>query len=177
MSMVTRDALTTDELLTTGEVARLLRSSRQHVVDLCERGDLPYTSAGRHRRIRRDDVESLMSRTERLSRDQVRSLWLGHATAAKVVADPRRTIGKARRNLEHMRDVHHGGGAGRWLDEWEELLLGSVDGVLEALTSRSPRARELRQNTPFAGVLTESERHRVLRGFSESHPRRPRAAQ
>jgi hypothetical protein len=58
--------------------------------------------------------------------------------------------------------------ARRWLAEWEKLLDGPLDGVLEALTSRAPRARELRQNSPFAGVLTEDERERVLAGFIAS---------
>ena len=165
------------DLLTTGEVARLLHASRQHVVDLCEQGDLPFASVGRHRRIRRGDVDALMSRTERLTRDQVRSLWLGYATAGKVVADPSRALSKARRNLELMRKTHRRGGAQRWFDEWAALIDGPVDDVLEVLASRSPRARELRQNSPFAGVLSEGERQRVLRSFGERHPGRAREAE
>ena len=71
-------AATGEDLLTTGEAARLLNSSRQHVVDLCDRGDLPYTTVGTHRRVRRSDVEALRTRTRRLSRDQQRSLWLAY---------------------------------------------------------------------------------------------------
>jgi hypothetical protein len=44
-----------------------------------------------------------------------------------------------------------------------------MDRILETLTSRTPRARELRQNSPFAGVLTEAERQRVLSGFQAIH--------
>jgi hypothetical protein len=36
-----------DELLTTGEAAKLLDCSLQHVVDLCKNEDLPFTSVGR----------------------------------------------------------------------------------------------------------------------------------
>lgn len=165
------------DLLTTGEAARMLHASRQHVVDLCERGDLPFASVGRHRRIRRADVDALMSRTERLTRDQVRSLWLGYATAAKVVADPSRALSKARRNLERTRRTHRRGGAQRWFDEWAELLDGPVDDVLEVLASRSPRSRELRQNSPFAGVLSQAERERVLRSFRVRQPGRTREAE
>ena len=50
-----------DELLTTGEAATLLNCSRQHVVDLCDRGDLPFTTVGTHRRVRRSDVEAIRS--------------------------------------------------------------------------------------------------------------------
>jgi excisionase family DNA binding protein len=154
-----------DELLSTGEVAAILGTSRQHVVDLCERGDLPYLSTGTHRRIRRSDVEALRSRTERLTRDQRRSLWLGYATAGKVVADPNGTLAVARRNLARLMEANPRGGVARRLEEWERILDGPVSGVLDALTSPSPRARELRQNTPFAGVLSQDERLAILEAF------------
>jgi len=160
-----------DELLTTGEAAKILNTSRQHVVDLCDRGDLPFVTTGSHRRIRRADVEALRTRTERLTRDQRRSLWLGYATAGKLVADPPGVVEKARHNLAKLKVTHARGTGGRWLDEWERLLDGPVDRVLDALTSRTPRARELRQNSPFAGVLTESERHRVLTTFNSADRR------
>jgi len=157
-----------DELLTTGEAARILDASRQHVVDLCERGDLPFVTTGTHRRVRRADVEALRTRTQRLTRDQERSLWLGFAIAGKLVADPAGVWEKARQNLAHLKRVHAGGSAGRWLAEWERLLDGPVYGVLDALTSRTSRARELRQNSPFAGVLTEEERGSALSGFGST---------
>lgn len=151
-----------DESLTTGEAAQILNSSRQHIVDLCRRGDLPFATTGRHRRVRRGDVEVLRTRTNSLTRDQTRSLWLAYAVAGKLVADPTGVLEKARINLAHLRDVHSRGTADRWLSEWQVLLDGPITGVLEVLTSRSPRARELRQNSPFAGVLGEQERKQVL---------------
>ena len=44
-------ATTGSGLLTTGEVAKLLGTSRQQVVNLCERGDLPFVMVGKHRRV------------------------------------------------------------------------------------------------------------------------------
>jgi len=49
-----------------------------------------------------------------------------------------------------------------WLDQWQRLLDGPLADLLTTLTSPSPAARDLRQNTPFAGVLTDEERERVL---------------
>jgi len=154
-----------DELLTTGEAAKILNTSRQHVVDLCERGDLPFVTTGTHRRVRRGDVEALRTRTQRLTRDQLRSLWLSHAVAGRLVADPETVLGVAKDNLERMRAAHPRGQAARWLDEWASLLDGPIERVLEALTSRTPRFRELRQNSPFAAVLGEGERRAVLDAF------------
>lgn len=156
-----------DELLTTGEAARILGASRQHVVNLCNRGDLAFVTTGRHRRVRRADVEALQARTRRLTRDQARSLWLGCAVAGKLVADPQGVLEKARDNLARLQRSH--GQSNPWLAEWRTLLEGPVTDVLDALTSPTPRARELRQNSPFAGVLSEEERQRVLQALVAVH--------
>jgi excisionase family DNA binding protein len=155
-----------DELLTTGETAALLNSSRQHVVDLTERGELPFTTVGTHRRIRRADVEALRTRTQRLTRDQRRSLWLAYATAGRIVADPRNAKKLARTNLERMRASTRGQ-TQRWLDEWDRLLEAPIDDLLAMLVSPSPKGRELRQNAPFAGLLTEAGRTKVLDAWKD----------
>src|SRR5262245_66338423 len=132
-----------DDLLTTGEAAKILNTSRQHVVDLCDRGDLPFVTTGSHRRIRRADVEALRTRTQRLTRDQRRSLWLAYAVAGHTAADPSRAKKLARNNLQRTRESTRGQ-ARRWLDEWERLLHGPVDNLLAMLVSPSPKGRELR---------------------------------
>jgi excisionase family DNA binding protein len=152
------------ELLTTGEAAVLLGSSRQHVVDLCERGLLPYVKVGAHRRISRADVQAVL-RPE-LTRDQIKALWLHRAVAGRLVTDPDRVLAKAEANLERLRRVHPGGMASLWLDRWRATLDDGVEAVLDVLTSRSAHAVELRQNSPFAGVLSETERQAVLAAFA-----------
>jgi excisionase family DNA binding protein len=157
-------ALDPDELLTTGEAASLLNSSRQHIVDLCDRGDLPHTTVGRHRRVQRGDVEALLTRTERLTRDQRRSLWLAYAIAGRIVEEPEQARAVARANLLKSQATARGQ-ARRWLEYWARLLDGPIDRLLDALTSRSPRGRELRQNSPFAGLLRPDEREQVLESW------------
>jgi hypothetical protein len=49
------------------------------------------------------------------------------------------------------------------LQQWQVLLDGPLDDLLEVLTSPTPRARELRQNAPFADVLSDEERAAVLK--------------
>jgi excisionase family DNA binding protein len=155
-----------DALLSTGEVAHLLGTSRQHVVNLCDAGLLPYTLVGRHRRIRRSDVELARSGSQRLSRDQRRSLWIGTAVAGKLVTDPTSVLTQARENLAQMRSQHRRGQAQRWLSDWEELLNGPLEAIVEVLTAKTPYAREMRQNSPFANVLTADERLQVLDNFT-----------
>lgn len=52
--------------------------------------------------------------------------------------------------------------AGRVLSPYRRRPL---DGVLDALTSTSPVSRELRQNAPFAGLLTHEEWEQILAAF------------
>lgn len=154
-----------DDLLTTGQAARLLGTSRQHVVDLCTSGRLSYQMVGVHRRVARRDVEEIRGGSLRLTRDQQRSLWLHRAVAGKLALDPPRVMSLARRNLARLREAHPRGRVRAAFDAWDAALDGPLDVLLDLLVSRSPRAVELRQNSPFAGVLTGSERTKALRAF------------
>jgi len=167
-STTTGDRRTAPEMLSTGQVARLAGSSRQHVVDLCTRGELPFVWIGRHRRVPRSAVDTLLGPASRsMSRDEERSLWLHRAVLAGLATEPDRVLTKARDNMTRLQAQHSGGMTARWLTEWQRILDGGVDEVAETLASRAPLAVELRQNSPFAGVLTPKLRSRVLSAFAE----------
>ena len=168
MEVVNRKDQITDELISTGMASALLGTSRQHVVNLCDSGHIPCFRVGKHRRIQRDDVLRYRERRP-LTRDQVRSLWLHQAIARRVVVDPDGTIRRARSNLQRLKATHPRGLAAQRLEEWGQLLDGPIDELLEAMTSRSERGIELRQNSPFAGILSERERGRVLNNFRRAH--------
>ena len=155
-----------NDLLTTGEAARLLRSTRVHVADLCLRGLLPYVKIGSQRRVRRADVEALVE--PGLTREQLATLWLHRAIAGKLVQNPAALLAAAAINLRRLRRLHPEGPAWEWLDRWEAVLDDGAEAVLEALTSTAAAATALRQTSPFAGILTETERRRVLDAFAEN---------
>lgn len=159
-----------EDVLTTGQAAEVLGTSRQHVVDLCTSGKLAYTTVGTHRRVARRDVDAIRSRPSRLADDQAMSLWLHHAVAGKLALDPQRVVAKARRNLKRLRTVHAHGRVREDFDRWEALLDGPLEALLDALVSKTPAAVDLRQNSPFAGVLTQSERAKLLRAFRRATP-------
>jgi excisionase family DNA binding protein len=167
-----RVAMNASDLLTTGEAARLLRSSRAQVADLCLRGLLPYVKVGAQRRVRRADVEALIQ--PGLNRDQMESLWLHRAVAGKVVANPPALLAAAAINLRRLRRLHPEGASWEWLDRWQVVLDDGVEAVLDALTSSSAYAIELRHTSPFAGILTEHERRTVLNAYAESRQDRAR---
>ncbi len=116
------------DLMSTGEAARLLGCSRQHVVDLCVRGVLPFVSVGSHRRVRRADVSGLTSRE--LTRDQERSLWLHRVVAGRLALDPHAVLAQADKNLQHLRQVHPRGATAQWLAKWQKVLDSGEDAVL-----------------------------------------------
>ena len=154
-------------MLTTGQVAQLLGCSRQHVVDLCNTGKLESTTIGTHRRIARRDVDLLLTKGVRLRREEERSLWLHRALLGHLLCDPDRVVAHARANLERWRGQHrHDGMSVQWLRRWEQLLEEGVDAVADVLASRDREAVELRANSPFAGVLDESERLDLHRAFA-----------
>ena len=83
-----------------------------------------------------------------------------------MVAAPETVLVRAAANLERLRDVHPVGMTAMWLDRWRDLFRQGVEEVLEKLTSLDAEAMELRQNSPFAGILSEEERLAVLASFA-----------
>lgn len=55
----------------------------------------------------------------------------------------------------------------RWADEWETVLSMPPPRIAKAISADDPHARALRQTSPFAGVLSEHERRRLLRAVEE----------
>jgi len=156
------------ELLTTGQAAVVLGCSRQHVTDLCRSGRLPFRTIGTHRRIARSDVERFAAGfahvvPEDFVRQRLRSLWLHRAVAGRLAADPDGVLAIALANLERARTIHPR--SRPWIDAWTAIL-DDPEQVMERLTAPDPRADELRQNTPFAGVLDHTERARILAAFA-----------
>lgn len=49
-----------------------------------------------------------------------------------------------------------------YADEWEQVLQGSLAQIRAILTDPSSAAADLRQSSPFAGILSESERRTVI---------------
>ncbi len=150
------------QLIRTGTAARMLGTSRQHVVDLVARGTLRSHGTGIHRRLDVRDVQAL--RTAGVpTRDDRQSRWLHTAVAGRVVKDPAAALAKARRNLSTIRAAHLA--PVPWLDVWEQVIDAGAEAVVRALVADTAESAELRQNSPFAGVLTDAERRKALATF------------
>ena len=82
-----------------------------------------------------------------------------------IAAKPRRILHPCSpvraRICASMRRANEDGAAERWFAEWEHRLRGPFAGIIEALVSHDQHARDLRQVTPFAGVLSDEERRAI----------------
>jgi excisionase family DNA binding protein len=155
-----------ETMLKTGEVARLLGVSRQHVADMCDRGEIEHIRVGTHRRVPRSEVDRLMG--HRLTRQEEKSLRLHQALLTPMLAEPDAVISKARDNLQRWTGMHRPDGiTARYLEEWKRVLDDGLDAIVDVVISHSQEARELRQNSPFAGVLPDETRRQVLRAFKD----------
>jgi hypothetical protein len=98
----------------------------------------------------------------------------GHRTAElqslayhRLVADrlDGSIVGDARRRLDRWRRDDRIDP--RWAEEWDRVLSMPLPRIAKAISADSPTARELRQSSPFAGVLTPQERRRLVRAVEE----------
>jgi hypothetical protein len=95
---------------------------------------------------------------------------------AELVADPETVLEIARSNLSRWASQHRAdSSAARALAAWSACLDQGLGPLIDALLSTSADACEMRQNSPFAGVLPDERRRDVLRSFSD-HWRNEHAA-
>lgn len=104
----------------------------------------------------------------RWTRVEEKSLAVHRLIAARLLQDSAPTLNKARDNLAKLRSADRGNST-RWLDEWDDLLDRSADEIVTAMLARTQRGIDLRQMTPFAGVLTDTERRKALRAVPRSN--------
>jgi hypothetical protein len=93
----------------------------------------------------------------------------GHRTAERrslayhrVVADrlDEQLVREARQRIEALSEagrIHP-----RYARRWEQLLARPIPEIAEAISSDTQGGRELRQSSPFAGVLNEQERREII---------------
>lgn len=92
--------------------------------------------------------------------DRARARGLAyHRAVAQRLSKP--MVAEARHVVFRWRD--QGRIDERYADRWEQLLDGPQADIRRALVDESPEADDLRQNSPFAGLLSEPERRRILR--------------
>ncbi len=139
--------------LTQGQLADRAGTSRSRI-NSYENGRVHPTADTLERVFEAMDLE--LAATPKLTYQERRSLATSKAVAAKLAEDPVSVMGKARSNIARMRAAashEH-----PWIYVWDALLELGTSHVGAVLMSRDQFACDLRQNSPFAGVLSETER-------------------
>jgi hypothetical protein len=95
---------------------------------------------------------------------EARSLAMHCLIARKIGAD-RRLLDAVRGQLATWIDHYGEGAPPRALGEWREILDRPWPEIAALITDAGESAVRLRQSSPFAGVLTPSERRRVYEAF------------
>ena len=149
--------------LTQSRLAELARTS-QPTIAAYESGTKSPNLRTLERLARSVGLEAVVDYVPPLTREDRRSLTLHRAIAKRLLQSPEPTLRRARSTLERMRRQHPG--ARPLLSRWRSLLDRPIEEILEVLVDPRPSARELRHVTPFAGVLTASERASIYRRFA-----------
>ena len=93
----------------------------------------------------------------------------GHRTAERrsralheIVAErlDEQTVEEARERIERL--AAEGRMHPRYAERWRELLSRPIAEIAAAISADDELGRDLRQNSPFAGVLNEQERRRII---------------
>lgn len=87
---------------------------------------------------------------------------LHRAVARKLIDDPQPVLDVIPRNIEKLRgrvlaDLSQG-----WLDQWQRASRGPVWELIHLMLGEDENSKELRQNSPFLGVLSQDERLRAI---------------
>jgi hypothetical protein len=98
-----------------------------------------------------------------------RSLAYHHEIAHRLIQDS--TI--LERARERVRQWEEENPQRPFVRAWTKVLEGTAESVAAFLVDRSELARELRQSSPFAGVLTPQERWHIWRETGEAFASQP----
>jgi len=105
-----------------------------------------------------------------LTREDRRSLAVHQAIATQLRRDPDSVLEVAERNLDRMSEQHPH--AHRLVNEWRDILTRPIESIIESMMDPSVHGRDLRQVTPFAGVISAADRAAVYARFADEERRR-----
>ena len=91
-------------------------------------------------------------------REERVTMELHRALADKLKKDPKSSLEVVPANIARLRNRLSSPLGQEWVDRWVELVDSPIDVLIAGMLADTPEGRELRQNSPFAGALTQDER-------------------
>ena len=101
----------------------------------------------------------------KLTREEQRSLAYHRGVVELLRNKPVPVMNRARRNLKKLSRVQPG--AKMLFDRWEAWLQLPLEDLITNMVDPMPVAREMRQVSPFSGVLNQADRVRILKQFRQ----------
>ena len=96
-----------------------------------------------------------------------KSLALHHLVVQKILAD-RSLFGKVQENLDRYQ-AQADSSVRVYLTEWQSIVDLGIDAALAVALEQTERGQVLRSTSPFAGILTETERVSFLHTWAAEH--------
>jgi len=112
-------------------------------------------------------LELAVTYVPRMTREDRRSLAYHTAVVGILRQDPALALARAKLSLERAEKIHPD--ARNLWDQWRRLLRLPIHELISNLLDPGMEARDMRQVSPFAGILGASERARVLRKFRRDY--------
>lgn len=151
----------------TQQAMAALAGTSQPTIALYESGAKSPTLATLQRLSRTLGLDLVVTYAPRLTREDQRSLAYHQIAVKKLADNPLIVLNRARRTLNKMRRHHPNAKA--HFDRWRVWLKLPLDELIAKILDPSMTAREMRQVTPFAGILSPEERSKILKQFRKEH--------
>ncbi|MBU0507184.1 MAG: helix-turn-helix transcriptional regulator [bacterium] len=113
------------------------------------------------------DLDLIIHFTPKLTREDQRSLAYHQAIAKKIQKNPEITIERARNTLKRMSQKNPYAKA--LFNKWKQWLTLSVEELIQRILDPGIEARNMRQVSPFAGLLSPKERMQILKRFRKEY--------
>ncbi len=112
-------------------------------------------------------LELISTFTPSMNREDRRSLAFHRAIAVILEQNPEPTLVQARKNLRKLTQLHPN--ASSLFSSWKTWLQLPTRELVNQMLNPDLIAREMRQTSPFSGILTTQERTQVLKRFRREY--------
>ncbi len=116
---------------------------------------------------RSQNLEMVVTYMPQMTREDRRSLAFHQAIVKRLRKEPAAILGRTKMNLGRLLKMHPG--ARKLLSQWQDWLNLPLEELIAKMLDPFPEARDMRQVSPFSGVLDPKERARVLQQFRKSY--------
>lgn len=153
----------------TQKILATMAGTSQPTIASYETGTKSPTLETIERLAKSQGLEVAVSFVPPLTREDLRSLAYHQAIVEKLRSEPAAVLAHARRNLKATSERHPD--ASSLFARWERWLDLPVDELADRCLDPALSARDMRQVTPFAGLLGARERLDILKRFRKEESR------